>query len=125
VGLTLCILAGGKTAMIATAAFTLSWTHSVEKIEWREHWAVEDGKLRITESRVQGSGAGMDPPEGSIFEDGWWVYRPDLPAQEKLLLARSGATVGGWTLCASGDCFEIGAEAASKPVEIRVCDEPD
>ncbi|MEX0955242.1 MAG: DUF1850 domain-containing protein [Rhizobiaceae bacterium] len=121
----LCILAGAKTVTIAAAAFTLSWTHSVEKIEWRERWAVEDGKLRITESRVQGSGAGMDPPEGSVFEDGSWVYRPDLPPQDRLLLASSGTTVGGWTLCASGDCTEIGAEGASGPVEIRACEQPD
>lgn len=117
-----CILAAGKVAAIAATAFTLSWTHSVEKIEWREQWAVEAGKLRVTESRVQGSGAGMDPPEGSVFEDGWWVYRPALPPQEKLLLARSGATSGGWKICASGSCMEIGAEAAQAPVEISVCE---
>jgi hypothetical protein len=117
----LCILAAGKTTVIAATAFSLSWTHSVEKTEWREQWAIDGGKLELTESRVQGSGAGMDPPEGSVFEDGWWVYRPDLPPQEKLLLARSGATGAGWTLCASGACVELGAEAAQGPVEIRVC----
>ena len=106
--------------MIAAAAFTLSWTHSVEKIEWREHWAVEDGKLKITESRVQGSGAGMEPPDRSVFEDGWWVYRPALPRQDKLLLARSGATESGWTLCAAGDCMEIGG--VGMPAEIWACD---
>jgi hypothetical protein len=115
------MLAGGKTAMIAATAFTLSWTHSVEKTEWREHWVAEDGRLRIVESRVQGSGAGMDPPEASVFESGWWVWRPDLPPQRQLLLARSGATGSGWRLCAGSDCREIGGAAGSAPVEIRVC----
>lgn len=119
----LCILAGGKTATIAAAAFTLSWTHSVEKTEWREHWVLEDGRLRVVESRVQGSGAGMDPPDGSVLQDGWWIYRPELPPQEKLLLAPSGATGGGWTLCVAGGCREIGSEAAPGPVEIRACGE--
>ncbi|MFX6230366.1 DUF1850 domain-containing protein, partial [Acinetobacter baumannii] len=25
---------------LAVAAFTLSWTHSVEKVEWQEDWRV-------------------------------------------------------------------------------------
>ncbi len=118
----LCILSAGKLTVLAATSFTLSWTHSVEKIEWREQWAIDDGRLGIVESRVQGSGAGMDPPEGSVFEDGWWVYRPDLPPQEKLLLARSGATGSGWSLCTSEKCLEIGAEGAPEPVEIRACE---
>ncbi|MBO6717746.1 MAG: DUF1850 domain-containing protein [Rhizobiaceae bacterium] len=119
----LCILAGGKTMTLAAAAFTLSWTHSVEKTEWRESWVVKDGKLLVVESSVRGSGAGMEPPEGSTFEDGWWVYRPDLPPQQKLLLASSGATAGGWQLCAAGDCVELGREAASGPIDIRACED--
>lgn len=111
--------------MIAAAAFTLSWTHSVEKTQWQERWTVEDGRLRIVESRVQGSGAGMDPPEGSVLEDGWWVYRPDLPPVTSLVLAASGATGEGWTVCAGGACREIGAEAGAA-ARIGACaDEQD
>ena len=120
----LCVIAAGKTTVLAATAFMLSWTHSVEKVEWREYWAVEGGKLRITESHVQGSGAGMEPPEGSVLEHGWWVYRPRLPPRERLLLARSGATGTGWRLCAAGECIEIGGEGASGPVEIRACEPP-
>lgn len=116
----LCIAAAGKLTVLAVSAFTLAWTHSVEKTRWQESWRVEDGALRVVEARVQGSGAGMDPPEGSVFEDGWWVYRPSVPPQASLLLASSGATVGGWTLCAGGDCRELGAEAGA-PVELRAC----
>ena len=34
--MSLCILAGGKVTALALSAFTLSWTHSVQKSEWRE-----------------------------------------------------------------------------------------
>jgi hypothetical protein len=105
-----CILAGGKTLVFAAAAFTLSWTHSVEKIGWTEHWRVTPAGLRVVEARVEGSGAGMDPPEGSIFRDGGWDYRPHVPAQPRLILASSGATVGGWKLCPAGKpCLMLGS----------------
>jgi len=118
--LTLCILAAGKLAAVAAAAFTLSWTHSVQKTEWREDWRVTPAGLQLAEARVRGSGAGMEPPEGSVLEDGWWVWRPELPPQRKLVLAASGATGGGWRFCAGAACRELGA-AAGDPVEIRAC----
>lgn len=118
----LCIFSAGKLAVLAVSSFTLSWTHSVEKTSWQESWMVEEGGLRVVEARVQGSGAGMDPPEGSQFVDGWWVYRPKLPPQPSLLLASSGATVGGWRLCAPDGCRELGA-VAGDPIELRACAE--
>ncbi|WP_127520358.1 DUF1850 domain-containing protein [Mesorhizobium sp. Z1-4] len=117
----LCVIEGAITATIAATAFTLSWTHSVEKTEWREHWVLEQHRLRVVEARVRGSGAGMEPPEGSVLQDGWWVYRPAIPPQEKLVLARSGATGGGWQLCVEEDCREIGGTSAGSPVVIRAC----
>ena len=59
--MSLCILAGGKVTVIAATAFSLSWIHSVEKIEWQEDWAIVDAEFVLTEARVKGSGAGMDP----------------------------------------------------------------
>lgn len=118
----LCVAAAGKVATIAAAAFTLSWTHSVQKTRWEEHWRLSPAGLEIVEARVQGSGAGMDPPEGSVLEDGWWIYRPNLPPQARLVLAASGATGGGWELCAAGKCMEIGA-SAGEPVEIAACED--
>ena len=117
----LCLTAAGKVATIAATAFTLSWTHSVQKTRWEEHWRLTPAGLEIVEARVQGSGAGMDPPEGSVLEDGWWIYRPNLPPQARLVLAASGATGGGWELCAAGKCMEIGA-SAGEPVEIAACE---
>lgn len=118
--MSLCVLAAGKTAVIAATAFTLSWTHSVEKIRWQEDWRVTPAGLEIVEARVQGSGAGMEPGEGAIFKDGWWVWRPALGPQAKLMLGASGASVSGWTLCAGQDCRVLGAIAGA-PVEIRAC----
>jgi hypothetical protein len=116
-----CLLAAGKVAVVAASAFTLSWTHSVERTEWREEWRLMPAGLELVEARVQGSGAGMEPPEGSQLQDGWWVYAPALPAQARLVLASSGATGAGWTLCGEGRCTEVGA-TAGEPAVIEVCE---
>lgn len=119
-----CLLAAGKTVVVAASAFTLSWTHSVQKVEWREDWRLVPAGLQLVEARVKGSGAGMEPAEGSVLKDGWWVYAPALPALPRLVLASSGATASGWTLCGNGatgaGCNEIGA-AAGDPVIVEPC----
>ena len=119
-GLALCITAGGKAMTIAAAAFSLSWTHSVEKTEWRESWQVTPAGLQLTEARVKGSGAGMDPGEGARLENGWWVWTPQAPLVPELNLAASGATVSAWKLCHEGGCETLGA-AASGPIRIELC----
>ena len=86
--MSLCIVAAGKTMTLAVAAFTLSWTHSVERTRWQEDWSVTPAGLEIVEARVKGSGAGMEPAEGAVLNDGWWVYAPKLPPQRELVLAR-------------------------------------
>lgn len=123
-GVSICILAAGKVTMMAGAAFTLAWTHSVEKTRWEEHWKVTPAGLQVVEARIKGSGAGMDPPDGSVFRDGWWVYALKVGPQQRLLLAASGATGGGWTLCAEGRCAVIGARAAD-PAVVTACDGHD
>lgn len=117
----LCILAGGKTLTLVIAAFTLSWTHSVEKTAWQESWALTPEGLVLTEARVKGSGAGMDPGEGAREVDGWWVWQPAAPPIPELLLASSGATVSGWQLCTAQGCIELGAQAGA-PVVIAPCE---
>lgn len=104
-----CLMAGAL-ALAVNGGFTLGWTHSVERVEWRETWRVEGGRLHLTEARIRGSGAGMEPGEGAVWRDGWWVWQPDvsLPA---LTLAASGATGGGWQLCTDAGCRELGREA--------------
>ena len=118
--MSLCILAAGKTTMLAVSAFTLSWTHSVEKTRWQEEWQVTPAGLEIVEARVKGSGAGMDPPEGAVLKDGWWTYVPKIGARPVVRLAASGATGAGWMLCADRTCLELGAEAGD-PVELSAC----
>ena len=122
--MSLCIAAGAKAMTIAVAAFTLSWTHSVEKTRWEEDWRIDAGRLVLVEGRVMGSGAGMDPPEGAVFSDGWWIYKPEIAPLQELVLAASGATVSGWRLCAAGQCTEIGAEAG-KPIRLAACEGTD
>jgi hypothetical protein len=117
----LCLLAAGKTTVLAASAFTLSWTHSVEKIRWEEDWRVTPAGLAIVEARVKGSGAGMEPPADAVLKDGWWVYAPKLPARDRIMLAASGATPSGWTFCAGADCRELGAKAGDA-IEISACD---
>jgi hypothetical protein len=111
----------GVTALaLAGQGFTLSWEHSVEKVEWRETWEVAADGLRLTEAAVKGSGAGMEPGEGARLDGGWWVWTPRLPPVPALDLAASGATRGGWLLCADGGCREIGA-APGEAVRLRPC----
>lgn len=118
--MSLCILAAGKTAVIAASAFTLSWTHSVERTEWVEEWLVEPAGLRLVEARVRGSGAGMEPGANAVLEDGWYVYRLDRAPQKTLVLAASGATGEGWQICGERECLQLGAQAA-EAIEIAPC----
>jgi len=118
--LALCIVVAGKTTVLAASAFTLAWTHSVEKTRWEEDWRVTPAGLELVAARVAGTGAGMEIPDGAVLEGGVWTYRPDLPPQTALRLASSGATGQGWELCAAGTCLTIGTEPG-EPVEIGGC----
>ncbi len=118
----LCILAAGKTTVLAAATFTLSWTHSVEKTRWEETWRIAPAGLEIVEARVKGSGAGMEPPQAAVLREGWWVYRPKVPPRPSLVLAASGATGAGWSVCGDNSCVTIGEEAG-EPAVLRACGE--
>ncbi len=121
--MSICLLAAGKITAFAVAGFTLSWTHSVEKTRWEEDWRVAGDRLQVVEARVKGSGAGMEPPEGSVLQNEWWVYAPDLQPQKELVLAASGATSGGWQICFGKECLTVGEEAA-EPTRLSVCPAP-
>jgi hypothetical protein len=99
-------LAAATTTRLAVAAFTLAWTHSVEKVEWQEDWRIEADRLVLVESRVKGSGAGMEPGEDAVLENGWYRWAPGLAVPE-LVLARSGV-VPDWRLCVGGACRALG-----------------
>lgn len=115
-----CIFHAGKMIATGAAMFTLTWVHSVERTEWRETWQVAGRELILLEARVKGSGAGMDPGEGARLEDGWWIWSPDLPPVEVLVLAGSGSTMSGWKICTDDVCEEIPASARGE-TSIRPC----
>lgn len=116
-----CLLVGATALTLASAGFDLTWRHSVEKTEWRESWVVEDGRLRLSEAAVKGSGAGMEPGPEARLQGGWWVWTPDLAPVASLTLAASGATGAGWRLCDAAACHDIGA-AAGAPLRLAPCD---
>lgn len=119
--MSLCVATAAGLIRIAATGFTLAWTHSVERIEWWERWEVTPAGLEIVEARVRGSGAGMEPPEGARPVEGGWSYHPVLPPRPDLVLAASGATGGGWTLCAAGECRVLASEPGP-PVTLSPCD---
>lgn len=105
------------------AAFTLAWTHSVQKSEWQEDWRATPAGLVLQEVRVQGSGAGMEPPEGAVRVGAFFVAHPQLAPQRSVMLRRSGATAD-WQVCMDERCRPMGEliAADADPVELAVCD---
>jgi len=120
--MSLCVAAGGIVKVLAVGAFTLSWTHSVEKTQWEEDWAVGVREMNITEARVEGTGAGMEIPDGAKHDGRWYYWRPKLPPQKSITLGRSGAT-SDWQLCLTQGCRSIGeiVGAGDTPVRLSPC----
>lgn len=125
----LCVaaLGGAVLAALPGPSFTLSWTHSVEKTEWREVWSIRGDRLVLDEARVRGTGAGMEPPPDARLvggaAGGWFVWTPRLDPQPRIVLAASGFTADH-SLCAGDDCRPLHAwtgGASPGPLELRVC----
>ena len=102
----LCIAGAGLAVQLAASAFTLSWTHTIEKTRWEEDWRIGPHSLVLVEARVKGSGAGMEPPAGARLRGGFYVWRPELEREEVVL--RRDPHAGDWRLCAGGECATIG-----------------
>ena len=117
--MSLCLVGAGVAVSIAAQAFSLSWTHTTEKTEWREEWRVEGEELVLQKAGVKGSGAGMEPPPEAQLEGGFYVWRPET--RESVLTLRRDPHAGDWTLCAEGRCDPIDAwiGVEADPVEIR------
>jgi hypothetical protein len=120
----LCLAAGAVSAVLAVEGFTLAWMHSIEKIRWEEDWRIEGKALVLKEARIRGSGAGMEPPEGSILKNGVWHYRPAVPPQTMLRLTHSPYTTG-YELCAGGGCRPLADHLPgidnNAVIELREC----
>ncbi len=106
-------------------AFSLIWTHSVERIEWREEWRIATGLLVLEEARVRGNGAGMEVPDGAKLADGFWIYQPRVPPLERLNLANSSFTAD-YRLCANDGCMDLGqvTGTADRPLTLFPCAGP-
>ena len=120
--MSVCLAAAGLSVQIAASSFTLAWTHTIEKTRWEEDWRVEGGRLVITTARVQGSGAGMEPPPGARLQEGFYVWEPRLPPQPEIVLRRA-SQAGDWRLCAADRCATLhdwlGGDG--DPVRLRPC----
>lgn len=120
----LCVAAAGLALRLPLPAFTLAWTHSIEKVRWEEDYRLDGDRLVLVEARIRGSGAGMEPPEGAVLRDGVWHYRPALPPLPALTLRRS-AYVADYDICSEGRCRPLGAlvgsPEAAPVVELRAC----
>ena len=117
--MSMCLMVGATMLALTSPDFTLRWTHSVEKIDWVEEWRVTPPTLSLTRVAIKGSGAGMEPADDASLEDGWWVWNPDQTVPE-LHLAASGATGGGWQLCTTSGCQDLGTKPGS-PITLKPC----
>ena len=101
--LSLCLASAGVAKTLSIAAFTLVWTHSIEKVEWQEDWRVTPEGLELAQARVKGTGAGMEPPPDARLVDGWFQWQPARASMPQVVLGNSGAA-GEWRLCHDGGC---------------------
>lgn len=135
--LALALTAGAAEGMnrsppvfIETEAFTLAWTHSIEKVRWEEDYtiALKVGNARpqpvlhAVSSRVKGSAAGMEPGPGAVLKDGWYVYTPTQVVHERLRLTRSSYTED-YDLCIAGRCKKLSTylESDGWVTELTAC----
>lgn len=102
----LCLAAGALHITLPIQQFTLRWQHSIEKIEWAEDWEVADGWLHLSQARIRGSGAGMEPPDGATLFDGVWHYGLTDPWRREVVLARS-EFVPDYELCIAQQCRRL------------------
>jgi len=118
----LCLFAGAATVRLGVLALTLAWTHSVEKTRWEEDWRLAPEGLVLVESRIQGSGAGMEPPPQARFDGKWWRWPGTAPPLPAIVLRRAGFA-GDWTICRDRKCQLIGTLVPPRadPVTLARC----
>jgi hypothetical protein len=125
-GLSLCLASAGAVKALSVAAFTLAWTHSIEKVEWQEDWRITTNGLELVEARVKGSGAGMEPPPEARLRGGWFRWKPARPVMGEVTLGNSGAA-GEWRLCAAGKCRTLsdilGHPVGANVTTMRACEQ--
>ena len=124
-GLSLCLASAGVVKTLSLVAFTLVWTHSIEKVDWQEDWRITADGLELVQARIKGSGAGMEPPPDARLVDGWFQWKPARVPMPELLLGNSGAA-GEWRLCGAGHCRTLseilGAPIGANVTILRACE---
>ncbi|TPQ30033.1 DUF1850 domain-containing protein [Bradyrhizobium guangdongense] len=124
-GVSLCLASAGSVKALSLAAFTLVWTHSIEKVDWQEDWRVTPSGLQLVQARVKGTGAGMEPPPEARLVDGWFQWTPNSAPMQEVVLGNSGAA-GEWRLCAGGKCRTLsdilGHPIGADVTTMSVCD---
>jgi hypothetical protein len=124
-GLSLCLASAGVVKTLSIAAFTLVWTHSIEKTDWQEDWRITLKGLELVQARVKGSGAGMEPPPEARLVGGWFRWQLSRAPMPEVVLANSGAA-GEWRLCSDGNCRTLseifGHPVGANVTTMRVCD---
>ena len=118
----LCIVVGTALHTIPARRFTLRWQHTVEKVVWEEDYVVAGEWLYLTAARVQGSGAGMEPPPGAVRVGHAWHYRPQDRWLREVKLARSDFG-RDYELCVDGACKTLSAWAPTplQPTSLSAC----
>ena len=123
----LCLASAGVVKALSVAAFTLMWTHSVEKVDWQEDWRVTPRGLELVQARVKGSGAGMEPPPEARLIDGWFQWRPARAPMPEVVLGNSGSA-GEWRLCHDGNCRTLsdifGHAVGTNVTTMKACNNP-
>ena len=123
--MSVCFIAGSITKALQVTAFTLAWTHSVEKTDWQEDWRVTPDGLMLVEARIKGSGAGIDPPPDARLIGGWWRWTPQPVGRREVVLGHSGAA-GDWRICTGRRCRTLpdllGPRFGTDAVMMRSCE---
>lgn len=119
----ICLVAGLLVAPLGEAV-TLQWTHSIQKTLWAEDYRLQGDRLQLNSARVQGTGAGMEPPPDAIYRDGAWHYTPVLPLLPAVTL-RHSPYVEPYIVCTGVDCRPLPdwlpGLAADTTVTLQVC----
>lgn len=111
----LCLATGAVSVTLAIQSFTLAWTHSIEKVRWEEDWRIAGRQLEIVAARIQGTGAGMEPPADAVLRNGVWHYRPTTAPLDQLTLANS-PYAAGYELCSNGACRPLSEHLPEMPI---------
>lgn len=125
--LSLCLASAGVVKALSVTAFTLAWTHSIEKVDWQEDWRVGLQGLELVQARVKGSGAGMQPPPEARLVKGWFQWQPAHAPMPEIALGNSGAA-GEWRLCHDGGCRMLsdifGYPIGTNVTTMSACEDP-